>query len=117
MKTSVFAQTPRELGAEGARLRMVAISIDPENDTTPLLSAYAAKYGAGPHWRFLTGSRERVAEVQRAFDNYRADKMSHEPLTLLHVAPGARWVRIDGFASPGDLAREVRDARRTLGTV
>ena len=51
---------------------------------------------------------ENVATVQRAFDTYSSDKMSHEPLTLLRSAPGKPWVRIDGFASPEDLAREYQ---------
>ncbi len=33
--------------------------------------------------------------------------MSHEPLTLLRAAPGAPWVRIDGFLAAADLVAEV----------
>ena len=46
--------------------------------------------------------------MQLAFDSYRGDKMNHEPLTLMRPAPGKPWVRIDGFASPDELAREYR---------
>lgn len=106
--SSIFAKVPAELGTSGDKLRMVSISIDPENDRPPQLSAYAQKFGAGPRWQFLTGSVKDIATVQRAFDNYRSDKMEHEPLTLLRAAPGKPWVRIDGFASPEELAREYR---------
>jgi protein SCO1 len=106
--SSIFSKVPGELGAGGAKLRMISISIDPENDTPAQLNAYAKKLDAGPRWQFLTGSAKDVAAVQRAFDNYRADKMEHEPLTLLRSAPGEPWVRIEGFASPEDLAREYR---------
>ena len=106
--TSIFSNVPKQLGASGGKLRMISISIDPENDTPPQLKAYASKFDAGPHWQFLTGSVENIVTVQRAFDNYRSDKMDHEPLTLLRPAPGQPWVRIDGFASPEDLAKEYQ---------
>lgn len=106
--SQVFSEIPGNLGAQAGRLRMVSISIDPENDTPAKLKAYASTYKAGARWTFLTGPREDVKTVQLAFDSYRGDKMSHEPLTLLHAAPDQSWVRIDGFASAKDLAQEYR---------
>jgi protein SCO1/2 len=102
----IFARVPQELGAEAGRVRFVSISIDPEQDTPKRLHEYAARFGAGPRWRFLTGSVADVEAVERAFDAFRGDKMNHEPLTLLRPAPGRPWVRLDGFASAAELARE-----------
>lgn len=106
--TKIFSDVPGKLGRDGEHLRMVSISIDPENDTPRKLNAYAKSYQAGVRWQFLTGRTEDIKAVQVAFDNYRGDKMSHEPLTLIRPAPGKPWVRIDGFASPDQLAREYR---------
>lgn len=106
--TKIFSNVPQQLGTAAGKLRMISISIDPENDTPQQLKAYAGKFDAGPRWQFLTGSVESVATVQRAFDTYNSDKMRHEPLTLLRSAPGKPWVRIDGFASPEELAREYQ---------
>ena len=106
--SKVFSEVPSSLGTQASRLRMVSISIDPENDTPAQLKAYAGTYGAGARWTFLTGRIEDVKAVQLAFDSYRGDKMSHEPLTLLHPAKDQPWVRIDGFASAKDLAQEYR---------
>ncbi len=102
----IFARVPQELGAGAGRMRFVSISIDPEQDTPKRLHEYAARFGAGPRWRFLTGSVADVEAVERAFDAFRGDKMNHEPLTLLRPAPGRPWVRLDGFASAAELARE-----------
>jgi len=102
----IFARVPLELGRRAERLRLISISIDPEQDTPKRLRAYAERFGAGPRWRFLTGSVEDVKAVERAFDAYRGDKMNHRPLTLLRPAVGRPWVRLDGFASPAELARE-----------
>lgn len=102
----IFAGVQRELGAEAARVRLVSISIDPEQDTPERLRAYAARFGAGPGWTFLTGRTQDVVAVERAFDAYLGDKMNHRPVTLLRQRQDRPWVRLDGFASPADLARE-----------
>ena len=106
--TKVFADARTILGHEADKLRMVSISIDPENDTSAQLHAYARKFGADSHWTFLTGRVPDVAAVQRAFDAYDSDKMNHQPLTLLRATPGGKWLRIDGFATPEQLAGEYR---------
>jgi len=108
--TKVFADARTRLGDEARNLRMISISIDPLNDTPAQLKAYAGKFDADARWTFLTGRVQDVAAVQRAFDAYDSDKMNHEPLTLLRAAPGHAWVRIDGFASPDELAGEYRSA-------
>ena len=106
--SSIFSQVPAKLGPDAEKMRMISISIDPENDTPQELKAYAEKFKAGARWQFLTGSLENIQTVQRAFDNYRGDKMNHEPLTYLRSAPGKPWVRIDGFASADELVLEYR---------
>ena len=108
--SQVFSQVAGQLGAEGARLRLVSISIDPENDTPAELKSYGQRFNATDRWRFLTGRVEDVTRIQRAFETYRGDKMNHEPLTFLRAGPGQPWVRIEGFASAGALAQEYRKA-------
>lgn len=104
----VFADVPSRLGAAAKDLRMISISIDPDNDTPAQLKSYAKNFGDGLRWRLLTGRAEDIKNVQRAFDSYRGDKMSHEPLTLIRHARAKSWVRIDGFANPDELVREYR---------
>lgn len=104
----VFADLPASLGAPAKTLRMISISIDPDNDTPARLKTYAGTVGAGARWTFLTGRAQDIRTVQFAFDSYRGDKMNHEPLTLMRQAPGRPWIRIDGFATPEQLAREYR---------
>jgi protein SCO1/2 len=105
--SNTFSQVQDQLGMERDAVRMVSISIDPEQDTPAALKAYAGKYRAGPQWQMLTGSLDDSIAVQRAFDVYRGDKMSHQPATFLRARPGQPWVRLDGFASAADILREV----------
>jgi protein SCO1/2 len=104
--SATFAQVQKELGHGDEAIRLVSISIDPEQDTPDRLKVYAERYHASPRWHFLTGSRPDILKVQQAFDAYRGDKMSHVPLTFLRASPNARWVRIEGFASAADLVAE-----------
>jgi protein SCO1/2 len=112
--TATFAQMRRELGgAESKRLRLVSISIDPEQDRPEVLRRYAELHGAaGEGWSFLTGEASEIERVQRALGAYSGSKMSHRPLTLLRRAHGESWVRLEGLASGAALADEVR--RRLL---
>lgn len=106
--SNVFSQVQAALGPTRDEVRMVSISIDPEQDTPAVLRAYADKYGAGPQWQMLTGSVEDSIAVQRAFGVYRGDKMNHLPTTFLRARPGQPWVRLDGFASAADILHEYR---------
>jgi protein SCO1/2 len=107
--SQTFAQLQDVLGDERDRVHMISISIDPEQDTPARLADYARKFHAGPQWRHYTGTSQASIAVQRAFDAYRGDKMDHTPVTFLRAAPGRRWVRVDGFASASELARELHD--------
>lgn len=107
--SQVFSQLQDKLGADRDKVLMMSISIDPEHDTPARLREYAQKFHAGPQWRHYTGTSEASVATQRAFDTFRGDKMGHTPLTFLRRGPGHKWVRIDGFASPDELASAVRE--------
>jgi protein SCO1/2 len=89
-------------------LRNSSASSDPEEDTPARLTEYAQRFHAGPEWQHYTGTVQASLAAQRAFNVYRGDKMSHTPVTLMRAAPGAPWLRIDGFVKPDDLVREYR---------
>jgi protein SCO1 len=106
--TQTFAEVQKRLGADASKVRMISISIDPEEDTPARLSEYAKRYGAGPQWSFYTGTAETSVAVQRAFSAYRGDKMNHAPATFYRAARSEDWVRLDGFATPAALLDELR---------
>ena len=108
--SQVFSQFQRKLGPERERVRLVSVSIDPEQDTPRRLEEYARRFDAGAQWTFYTGSVEASVAVQKAFSAYRGDKMNHAPLTLVRPAPGRPWVRLEGFATSAQLLEEYRAA-------
>jgi protein SCO1/2 len=106
--SQTFAEVQKRLGNDATKVKMVSVSIDPEEDTPARLAEYAKRYRAGPQWTFYTGTVEASIAAQRAFEAYRGDKMSHSPITFFRAAPGRPWVRLDGFATPDALMGEVR---------
>ena len=108
----VFSQLQPLLGKDLASTKMVSISIDPEFDTPERLTEYAKKFEAKAQWRHYTGTREASLAMQKAFNVYRGEKMNHVPATFLRGAPARPWIRLEGFATPEELAREFRELAR-----
>lgn len=109
LTSHTFAELQDKLGSELRRVHMVSISIDPEQDTPAVLARYAKRFGAGRQWQFYTGTMDASIAVQRAFDVYGGDKMNHNPVTFIRIAPGKPWLRIDGFAKSDELFSALRD--------
>lgn len=111
VSTQVFSQVQEMLGKDRSKVHMVSISIDPEHDTPSRLAAYAKKFDASAQWQFYSGSIGTTIAIQKAFDAYRGDKMNHIPVTFVRSALGKPWVRLDGFASPADVLRELQSLK------
>jgi protein SCO1/2 len=105
-----------KLGSEAARVHLMSISIDPEQDTPARLNEYARKFHAGPEWQYYTGTVAASIAAQRAFDVYRGEKMSHTPVTLMRAAPGEPWLRIEGFVTPDELVDDYRNLLASSGS-
>ncbi len=106
MSSQVFEQFQERLGDRHESVHLVSISIDPDQDTPARLRAYARQFHAVQGWNHYTGTVAAISAVQRAFNAYRGDKMSHTAITLVRGAPGKPWIRIDGYASLEDLLAE-----------
>jgi protein SCO1/2 len=110
LSSLTFSQLQTRLGADSARVHLVSISIDPEQDTPARLTEYARQFHAGKEWQYYTGTLQASVAAQRAFGVYRGDKMNHTPVTLVRPSPGSDWVRLDGFATADDLYAELKEA-------
>ena len=60
-----LAEVKRSLGADGARVQGLFVTIDPERDTAELLKAYVANFG--PDIVGLRGTPEQTKEAAREF--------------------------------------------------
>ena len=107
--SQVFAAVQERLGARAEQLQMISVSIDPGQDTPARLTDYAGRFAAGPQWIFHTGNQDAMDAIQRAFNVYRPDKMSHTPVTFVRPRGSRQWVRLDSFPAPDQLIREAQD--------
>jgi protein SCO1 len=102
-----MSQFLANLGADTDSVRVVTISIDPENDTAEVLRAYASRYHAPSSWQFLTGTPAAVDAAQRAFGAYRGGKNNHAAATFVRSSPTGPWIALDGFSSAETLQHAV----------
>jgi protein SCO1/2 len=103
-----FVNLQKRLGPDARKVRLVSISIDPENDSPKVMKEYLKRYRAKPGWDFLSGTRADIDRVMYAFNAYVADKMDHYPLTFIRYPGNGTWVRIDGLMSGSELMEEYR---------
>jgi protein SCO1/2 len=68
LQTAQMAQLQEEW-KDRPELKLVSFSVDPEKDTTKVLSSYAERYKADAHrWLFLTGAKKEIGRlVQEGF--------------------------------------------------
>lgn len=103
-----YANLQRKLGTDSTKVRLVSITIDPENDTPAVLKKYLTQYQAKPGWEFLTGSRTDINRVMTAFNAYFRDKMDHKPLTFIRSPRDGGWIRLYGLLSGVDFLEEYK---------
>ncbi len=106
--SATFLHVQDQLGPESNKVRMISISIDPENDTPAKLAEYGKKFNAGPNWDYYTGSQADSVAIQKAFNYFRGDKMNHSSVVFLRGAPGKEWIRLDGFVSSDAIINELQ---------
>ena len=107
-----FANFQKTIIAERGTSQLISISIDPEFDTPKAMKAYLKRYNAQPGWDFLTGSRDDILRVLKAFKVYTQNKMNHYPVILLKAPSDRRWVRVYGLIGTSELLEEYEKVRK-----
>lgn len=122
--TARMGQLQARLTKDGSDARLVSFSVDPENDTPPVLAAYAAKAGADPaRWTFLTGPVDDVTRAVVLGFKVSAAKVA-TGANDYDVTHGDWFVLVDRASvirgyypteEDADFARLVKDAERLDG--
>lgn len=81
------------LGKRGRDVAFVAVTVDPERDTTEAVSEYSRRWGMFDRWRFLTGTQ---AQLEPIWNYYWVGEVRHGPPGAI---PAAASYRI-GHSSP-----------------
>lgn len=101
-----------------ADVAFVAVTLDPERDTSAALADHATRWGLGPRWRLLTGEPRVVGTLLTAFGVQwrRLDdgEIAHQNVVALIDRAGRVAFTYRGLAQPedrqaADLARLARE--------
>lgn len=78
-------------------LKLVSISVDPDNDTPEVLNEYAKKHGADVNnWAFLTGDHSKVAKTSEDGFKMALTGQLEEGKPHLGITHGSHLILVDG---------------------
>jgi protein SCO1/2 len=98
-----FSRVQAQLGDRlGRDVGLISVSIDPAEDTPERLKAWGAMFGARPGWTLLTGAKQEIDELVKAFTGEGPNLNDHSPVAFL--VNDAKGLRIRAY-SLGDAAR------------
>lgn len=108
--TATMRQILRQMGERvGRDVWLVSVSIDPLTDAPERLKSFAAKFGAGRGWTFVTGRKTEIDKLLRALGAYVSDKNNHSPVILIGNEPTGYWTRSYGLAPASTIARLIAE--------
>lgn len=88
-----------------SRVRLISISVDPEQDTPAALREFSEKFTPGQGWKFLTGEKKNIVAVMRKLGPYNPDFEGHSPLFIMGNVKTGHWKRMRGNASPENIVK------------
>ena len=96
MLTAKFKQLQDHLGPLSG-VRFLSISVDPEHDTPAVLAEYAARFGAGERWLFLTGPLDQIEKTVVDGFKLHMGKPTQNPEnpSLVDIMHGEHFVLVD----------------------
>jgi protein SCO1/2 len=111
LETARLAQVQKMLGDRvGKDIFFYSITIDPEDDTPPVLKAYAEKFHAGPGWLFLTGKDEDIELISKKLGLYSDPKSTrdgHTTTLMIGDVANGQWMRNSATDNPRFLATMI----------
>lgn len=92
-------------------LHVLAVSVDPKNDTPPSVKAFIRAHNLLPRFRYLTGTREQLAPVWARYHVAVAagpkGSVSHSTFELLVDPQGRERILYDAQVQASDVAHDV----------
>ncbi|MBB4846189.1 protein SCO1/2 [Paucibacter oligotrophus] len=112
-----LAEVKRSLGADGARVQGIFVTVDPERDTAPLLKAYLNSFD--PSFVALRGSEEQTKAMAKEFKVFYAKVPGKTPesYTMDHTAASFIYDtqgRVRVFSRYGSGAQALADDIKIL---
>lgn len=107
LTTANLVEVQKLLGARvGQDLFMYSITLDPEQDTPPVLKAYARAFQVKPGWLFLTGATADIEALRRNLGYVDLDPVTdrdrsqHLGMVRYGIEPLERWAGCPSLSEP-----------------
>ena len=82
----------------GKEVHLVSLSVDPENDTSETLRAYAERIGAKPGWEFFTGKKENLDWALHRLGFYVEQRENHSNIFIVGNESTGLWQKVKGLS-------------------
>ncbi|MEW6129282.1 MAG: SCO family protein [Acidobacteriota bacterium] len=100
MQAKTFSNIQAELENQPSNLKLISISIDPENDSPEKLKNWASQFNAKPGWTFLTGKKSEIEKLLKAMIGDSTGFKQHASIMFIGNAKADRWEQTFSFAPP-----------------
>jgi len=106
--------TSERLGKTMDQVAFVAISVDPDNDTPDAIKQFNQDHHLGEQLRYLTGAREQLQFVWKAYYLYTRIEtlnpalVAHSTRVVVIDKKGNQRINLDKDFDPTDLANHIR---------
>ncbi|MDQ5896272.1 MAG: hypothetical protein QG612_358 [Pseudomonadota bacterium] len=119
---TALAETQRLLGADGARLVGVFVTLDPKRDTAALMKAYVGSFS--PDWVPLRGSADEIAAAAKEFKIFYREvpgktessyTVDHTAASFVFDPQGKVRLYVRHNTPPAELAADIRTLLTSAG--
>lgn len=113
METARLLEVSKILGDRvGRDVFFYSITIDPENDTQPVLQEFAKNWNIPDSWKFLTGKKEHITLIRQKFglsieDVKSRDFGDHDLSLVIGNQSTGRWMKRSPFENSYVLANQL----------
>ena len=112
LTAGLFRAAQKSLGADAARVRFVAVSVDPIGDTPQSVRSFSEEHDLSTNWRYLIGPRAQLEQVWRAYGVGAFDagtgKVSHNDAVYVIDASGRERELVHSDTPLNDLVNDLR---------
>jgi len=110
-----FRAAQQRLGADAARVRFVAVSVDPDGDTPGAVQAFSRAHDLKDNWHYLIGARAQLQTVWSAYGVGAFDQgmtVAHNDAIYLIDRRGRERELVHSDVSLTDLVADLREVLR-----
>ena len=106
-----FRATQTELRADASRVTFIAVSVDPDRDTTKAVQDFSAAHGLASNWYYLVGGRAQLSPVWAAYGigvQAGSSTVTHNDAVYLIDPRGRERVLLHSEDLAADLTNDLR---------